>query len=564
MLLELKVSNFAIIENVHLSFRQGLNILSGETGAGKSVLLKSLSLLMGAKSSTDTIRTGASQAVIEGSFDLSKRPDLQQRLSDLGIESDEQLLIVRRVIAGGDKSRVYLNGSLSTLNNLRDIVAPLIEVTGHTAPLIEMTGQHENRNLISRAYHLDLLDQYAGTWDKRAKYEEMWNRRAEIRQQIEILESNAKMKAQRLDFLIYQRDEIARLDLTPGEDQELEFDVKRLKNASRLISFVDMAEEALYGDGESAVSLINTVLKKGTEIANLDPVLNEKLQTLEQAKSVLDDTIYDLRQYVQKIDADPSTLEEKEARLSDLRKLQKKYGATADDILKALIDMETEISDLQNSESRIEELRREDEELTGEMRKLALDLHKRREKTAAVLADSVNGELADLNMKGVIFVVHVAKLEELTATGLSDVEFMTKTSAKDPARPLAKAASGGELSRILLSLKRVVGSSTQPRTYLFDEVDTGVSGPTAEKVGKKLKSIAIGQQVICVTHLPQVAAAGDVHFYITKSPSKDSVSMEVNELKSKSRVQEIARLISGEKITKTSVAHAEQLLNEAR
>lgn len=564
MLLELKVSNFAIIENVHLSFRQGLNILSGETGAGKSVLLKSLALLMGGKASTDSIRTGANQAVIEGSFDLSKRPDLMQRLNDLGIEAEEQTLIVRRVIAAGDKSRIYLNGSLSTLNSLRDIVAPLIEVTGHSAPLIEMTGQHENRNLISKTYHLDLLDQYAGTWDKRLKYDAMWTRRAEIRGQIAQLESNAKMKAQRLDFLVYQRDEIARLDLGPGEDVELETEVKLLKNASRLTTFVDSAEEALYGDEDSAVSRINSVLKKGMEIANLDPVLNEKLQNLEQAKSVIDDTVYELRQYIQKIDADPARLEERESRLSDLRKLQKKYGASVNDILKALVEMETEISDLQNSETRIEDLRREESELTAEMMKLATDLHKRREKSSLVLADSVNAELADLNMKGVVFLTQVTRLEDLSATGLSDVEFMTKTSAKDPARPLAKAASGGELSRILLSLKRVVGSSSQPRTYLFDEVDTGVSGPTAEKVGRKLRSIAVGQQVICVTHLPQVAAFGDVHFSITKSPSKDSVSMEVSELKSKSRIQEIARLISGEKITKTSVAHAEQLLNEAR
>lgn len=564
MLLELKVSNFAIIENIHLTFKSGLNVLSGETGAGKSVLLKSLALLMGGKASADTIRTGAAQAVIEGSFSLAKRPDLVAKLEEMGIDADEKILIVRRLIAGGDKSRVYLNGSLSTLNALRDVVSPLIEVTGHTAPLIEMTGQHENRNLMSKAYHLDLLDQYCGTWDKRLKYEETWAERLDIRGRIAELEANAQMKAQRLDFLVYQRDEIAKLDLSPGEDLELEQSVKTLKNASRIGSFVDSADEALYGDDDSAVNRINFILKKGAEICVLDPVIAEKLQGLEQAKSLLDDAVYELRKYVRKIDGDPASLEAKEARLSDLRKLQKKYGPTVDDILRALVEMETEISDLQNSESRIEELTAREAKLTAEMTKLAADLHRRREKGAALLAESVNGELADLNMKGVSFLVQIAPLGDLGATGSSDVEFMTKNSPKDPARPLSKAASGGELSRILLSLKRVVGSTHQPRTYLFDEVDTGVSGPTAEKVGRKLKSIAKGQQVICVTHLPQVAAFGDVHFSIQKSPSKGSVSMEVEELDGKTRVQEIARLISGEKITKTSIAHAEQLLGETR
>ena len=563
MLLELKVSNFAIIENVHLSFQGGLNILSGETGAGKSILLKSLALLMGAKSTPDLIRTGAAQALIEGSFDLSKRPDLLKRLTELGIDAEEKLLIVRRLIAPSDKSRVYLNGSLSTLNTLREIVAPLIEVAGHTAPLIEMTGQHENRNLISKSYHLDLLDQYCGTWEKRNQYEKLWSERAQQLEQIEELTRNAQMKAQRLDFLTFQRDEIAKMDLSPGEDLELEQSVKILKNASRLTAFVDAAEEALYTDDDSALSRLNLIMKKAAEAAHFDPLLQDKVQNLEQAKNLIEDVLYEIRQYVQKIDADPSRLDEKESRLSDLRKLQKKYGSSIDGILHALIEMESEISQLQNSESRLEQMKAQVDEITLQMQKLAKDLHQRRSKGAVLLADSVNAELSDLNMKGVTFTAEVTVLPELASTGSSDVEFMTKNAPKEPPRPLARAASGGELSRLLLSLKRVVGSSAQPRTYLFDEVDTGVSGPTAEKVGKKLRSIAQGQQVICVTHLPQVAAFGDVHFFIQKSPSQDSVSMEVEELKASQRTREIARLISGEKITKTSLAHAEQLLSEA-
>lgn len=563
MLLELKVTNFAIIENLHINFRDGLNILSGETGAGKSVLLKSLSLLMGAKGSSDTIRTGSTQATIEGSFDISRRPDIHEALTEMGIETDEDILIVRRILSSGDKSKVYLNGSLSTLNSLRDIVAPLVELAGHSAPLIEMTGQHDNRNLMSKQYHLDLLDQYAGTWDKRLLFTEKFNRYHDIFNEIQKLESDAQQKAQRIDFLIYQRDEIEALGLSEGEDTDLETEVKKLKNSTRIGSFVDLAESALYSDDDSAVTRLESVLKRGHEIAVIDPAVANKLENLEQAKTLIQDTLYDLHQYAETIDADPQRLEQAESRLSDLRKLQKKYGATVADILKALEGIHNELQALQNSETKVEDLKKEAQKIQKELQALGEDIHARRAKGAKLLNESVNSELLDLNMKGVTFHVNITKLEDFSSTGLSDVEFMSQTSVKDAKRPLAKFASGGELSRILLSLKRVVGASSQPRTYLFDEVDTGVSGETAEKVGRKLKTIAGGQQVICVTHLPQVAAYGDVHFFIQKSPQKESVAMEVSELKTKARVQEIARLISGEKISKTSLAHAEQLLTEA-
>jgi DNA repair protein RecN (Recombination protein N) len=560
MLLEIKVNNFAIIDNIHIQFKKGLNILSGETGAGKSVLLKSLALLMGGKASAESIRTGAEQATIEGSFDISKRSDLKNKLNDLGIECEEDLLVVRRIISQGDKSRIYLNGALNTLGTLRDVVAPLIEVAGHQAPLIELTGQHENKNLLSKAYHLDMLDQAAGLLERRAQYGEKYAEWKRAQQEIAELEQNSKFTAQRLDFLLYQRDEIGKLDLSPGEDVELEAEVKRLKNATRLNSFVDSAENALYGEEDSALTRIQTILKKGQEIANLDPVLAEKLSQLEQVKAILDDTFYDMRKHVSGLESDPQNLDRLEARLSDIRKLQKKYGPNLDDILKALLEMETEIGKLQNSDERLGELNKLTARLQLELKKLAQDLHEKRVKHAKDLSKAVNEELSDLNMKGVVFQVTVGRTEDLSAYGDSDVEFMTQVSAKDPLRALAKTASGGELSRILLSLKRVVGSSKWPRTYLFDEVDAGVSGVTAEKIGKKLRSIAKGQQVIGVTHLPQVAASGDFHFFIQKSSQKGSMAMEVIELNQKDRVQEIARLISGEKITKTSVAHAQELL----
>lgn len=563
MLQELRVSQFAIIDSLNIEFQNGLNILSGETGSGKSVLLKSLALLMGEKASADTIRTGCTQATVEGSFDLKNRPDLKKNLEALGIEAEDNQLIVRRIISAGDKSKVYLNGVLSPLAQLRDMVAPLIEVTGPSAPLIEMTGQHDNRNLLSKTYHLDLLDQYAGHWDKRAQFETQYQNWLEMKNQITDFERKAQDKAQRLDFLKFQFQEFEKLDLKP-EDAHIDIEIKKLKNSSKLLQFADICDQLVYQDDGSISARLKTIQKKAIEVAQLDPALQEKIAVLDQAQTLIDDAIYAVRSYVNKIDADPEMLEEKESRLSQIRKLQKKHGEDLTALMDVFNQMASEIKALENSDQHLEQLKKQAAVLEVELKKQALDMHKTRSAQAKKLTEKVNHELLDLNMKGVLFDVHIAQLDHLTSTGLSDVEFLSQTSPKDPKRALSKAASGGELSRILLSLKKSVGKSDFPRTYLFDEVDTGVSGTTAEKVGRKLKEIAKGQQVICVTHLPQVAAFGDVHFSIQKSTHKDQAVMTVTELKKQDRVEEIARLISGEKITKTSIAHAQELIKECQ
>ncbi len=567
MLQELRVSQFAIIDSLQIEFQNGLNILSGETGSGKSVLLKSLALLMGEKASADTIRTGCSTATVEGSFNLKKRPDLEKKLESLGIEVESHQLIVRRIISAEDKSKVFLNGVLSPLSQLRDFVAPLIEVTGPNAPLIEMTGQHDNRNLLSKSYHLDLLDQYGHLWDKRSNYESKFTTWSELKSNIKDFEKKSQEKAQRLDFLKFQFQEYANLDLDLDQDLNLEQEIKTLKNSSKLVGFADLCDQVIYQDDDSVSARLKSLLKKSVEMASLDVNLADKISNLQQAQVLIDDAVYAIRSYVQKIDADPAALEEKESRLSQIRKLQKKHGEDLTAMAQFFESMKSEISNLENSDQHILTLKKQASLLELELKKCAEELHSARLKFAKKLAENVNTELEDLNMKGVTFDIQIDKLSELTLTGLSDIEFLSQTSPKDPKRPIAKVASGGELSRILLALKKSVGGAhgkmDTPRTYLFDEVDTGVSGTTAEKVGRKLKELAKGQQVICVTHLPQVAACGDVHFSIQKSTLKNQAIMTVTELHKKERVDEIARLISGEKISKTSIAHAEQLLKES-
>lgn len=560
MLTELKVSQFAIIENLHIQFRQGLNIISGETGAGKSVLLRSLSLMMGAKASSDFIRTGSTQAQIEGHFDLAHRPDILERLEAIDIPCPEHELIVRRIIGPGDKNKVYLNGTLSTVGLLRDIVAPLIEVAGRNAPLIELTGQHENKNLLAKSYHLDLLDQYSKAWSLRTEYETLWEEIRTIESEITRLQDKSKLGQQRLDFLLFQRDEIKNTPLAPGEEIELEAKVKRLKNRQRLASFYSSAIAAIDDESDAAIPRLQKVLQRSLEFTTIDPQLEAKIAGLEQALTLLQDSTFELQRGLEDLNNDDDNTEELEARLSQWRKLQKKYGADFDEIQNTLKKIESEIADIQNAETLIGELKKKRSSLLDRLIEKGQKLHALREQTSQELVRKVNEHLKDLNMKGVTFDIQIDRLTQPESTGLSDVEFLSQTSPQDPPRPLAKVASGGELSRILLSLKCVLGASAFPRTYLFDEVDSGVSGNTADKVARKLKQISVGQQVICVTHLPQVAAKGDFHFVIQKSPTGKAVQMQADLLEGNERIREIARLISGESITPTSLAHAKELL----
>lgn len=564
MLIELKVQNFAIIENLSLNFGPGLNILSGETGAGKSVLLKSLSLMMGDKAEADIVRNGFDTAVIEGYFDLAARPDILAQLEELGLDVADETLVVRRLISTQGKGKVYLNGALSPLASLRSIVAPLITLTGRQTPLIEMTGQHDNRHLQSKAYHLEVLDLYAGTWTLRVDFEKQYSRYFDIETQITKLEEAARSREQRLDFLRFQREEIEALNLKPNEEEELEARVSRMRHSARLIEFVGASVDALYANDDAVMVGLHQVLQRGNELAVLDPELGKRLLPLQEAKTLLEDAVFELRDYGKNLDADPQELNALEERLSSLRKLQKKFGKGVDEILRAHKEIIEEMDSLDRHDESVRALNEERMKLEKSLRKLAKELHERRSGGAHLLEKGVNDELLDLNMKGVTFSVKVNWTESWTSSGQSDVEFMIQASKKDEPKPLAKVASGGELSRILLSLKRVVGSSDRPRTYLFDEVDTGVSGQTAEKVGRKLKTIAKGQQLICVTHLPQVASFADQHFLIDKRPQKSGGQrMTVTELTKDERVKEIARLISGEKISQTSLEHARQLLAES-
>ncbi|MCB0347934.1 MAG: DNA repair protein RecN, partial [Bdellovibrionales bacterium] len=386
----------------------------------------------------------------------------------------------------------------------------------------------------------------------------------EIQEKIETIKADVEAKKMQLDFLLYQRDEIKALSLKDdNEEQELEASYNRVKHAAKIKEVISTLSDILMDDEDSVITRLKKSLHLGAELKKYDQNLFDKMDLLKQALALSDEFSYQLQSYNKDIDTDDFDTGKIEERLSDLRKLQKKYGPTITDILTHLTRIEDEIHHIENHDDILKDLEAQTAKIQKQLLAHAQKLHRTRMNAAKLLQDGVNDELKDLNMKGLTFEVGVNRLEDLNINGQDDIEFLCRVGKNTEPRPLAKTASGGELSRILLSLKNVIGSSDLSRTYLFDEVDTGVSGETAEKVGRKLRQISVGQQVICITHLPQVACYADAHYFIEKDPTAKTVKMNVNELSSKERVSEIARLISGEKITKTSLAHAKELLSEA-
>ena len=559
MLLELKIRNFIIIENSTISFKNGFNVLSGETGSGKSVLLKGLSVLMGASTSNDMVGPWGSDAHVEGFFDISERTDIKKRLQDLGIQCDDETIIVRRVI--GKKNRVFINGSLVTLTELKNLVTPILEIAGpFSAPLMEMTGQHDTKQLLSTSYHRFLLDLYAGLAPKLEVYKQKYSEREALIQEIEEIQKKSKENIHQLDFLKYQLQEIQNFELDIDKDSKLQERIFQVKNKQKFIDFLASADNILNQTEPSVLGGLHKIIKMAEPFEDNYESIQTAVENLKTALTLVEDSSFELANLASEDSEIEESLEDLTDRFTRLRGLQKKYGEDLNTLAEAEENLRKEIDMLDNADSVLETKELLLEDLEAELMGLASEMHDLRKESSETIVVKVNAQLEDLNMKGVKFFIGLERINELNKYGNSKIEFLVQSHKDSEKRPLAKTASGGELSRILLSIKTVLGENEWPRTYLFDEVDTGVSGPTAQLVGKKLKELSLDQQVLCVTHLPQVAAEADHHFVIEKLPQGDQFKMSVRELDKKQRVNEIARLISGETISESSREHARKLL----
>jgi DNA repair protein RecN (Recombination protein N) len=578
VLTELRLENYAVIDNLVVEFGPGLNLLTGETGAGKSILIDALALLLGEKASTEVIRSGAERAVIAAVFEAEGAAEkaLEKILDANGLdESDDGSLILRREIAAGGKGRVFVNNQPATVSVLK-LLAPHLAI---------IHAQNESILSFDGPARLELLDAFAGGEIEpvSAAYA-AWK---EIRTRIEDLERGEQDKLRLVDLWTFQKREIEEARLQSGEDERLESEKRVLANAEKIYNAAMNAFDLLYeGNGSTATSL-RGAQKQVEELARYEPKFQEALAALEQARISVEDVGGTLRDYAGGIQASPEHLAQVEDRLALLDRLKRKYGATVDEVIEFGADVSRKLAEVENKDEILRQLRDELTKAANEYLRSARALSKKRADAARKLEKLVEAEINDLAMKSIFRIQKTTSEEERewTASGIDQVVCMISTNPGEPMRQLEHIASGGELSRVMLALKACVergkeikiptpstslraglspqktrqGWGTQ-KTLVFDEIDTGIGGRAAEAVGKKLKSLARSNQVLCVTHLPQIATFGDQHFVIEKKEHGGRTRTSIRPVTGEERTEEVARMLSGAKLTESSRKHAEQMI----
>lgn len=561
MLKELNIKNFAIIDQLRVEFTAGLCVFTGETGAGKSIVVDALNLALGERASADLIRTGCQEAVVEAAFELNGRgtADVTALLSGQGIETDPgEDLIVRRVLAASGKNKVYINGSLANLATLSALGASLADIH----------GQHEHQSLLSLERQMEMLDSFGNLAALRTDLSETYFRLQDVRTKLAELEAGERDRAQREDMLRFQKSEIEAAMLKPGEDAELASEQKLLANSEKLAELSRAADEALYSADNSVLSGLKKAMTGLREIAAIDSRLAPALELCEAGRAQIEEVAREMSAYADRVEFDPDRLEQIGDRLDLIQKLKKKYGATIEEIIEFGATASAGLDHMERSAEEIERLTKEAQSIKSGLTARAQELTKKRGAAARELEKKIEAELSHLGMKKTTFIVKIVQEpgddtldgHKLGPRGADRVEFLISPNPGEDPKSLAKIASGGELSRIMLALKTILVEGDSIPTLVFDEVDAGIGGAVAEEVGKRLKRVAAGRQVFCITHLPQIASMATSHYGVSKSVKKDRTSTEVRLLEEKERVDEIARMLGGKTITEATIRHAEEMI----
>jgi DNA repair protein RecN (Recombination protein N) len=554
VLLELVVENYAVVERLRVPFHAGLNLLTGETGSGKSIVVDALGLLLGARASADMIRTGESRARVGGIFDVRDQAAARRILEPAGLEIEEGELLVEREILANGKSRAFVGSRPVSAALLRDLAPCLAEIHGQHDQQLLFSADAQCEMLDAFAAHRDLLDRISGLYSA-------WRSTAA---ELEELERSEQEKLRLLDLWSFQRKEIEAAALQPDEDAALENERRILQNVQRLEEAAGTAYGAVYDGDDSALSRVRLAVKRLDELCRIDRSLEALREHLQAADLSLQEAAYGLRDYLGRLEANPGRLEEVETRLAAIDRLKRKYGPTIAQTLTFLEETVRQIAALEHSGERMEELRRARQRLAGEFETLSRELRDRRTAAARRLEKRVEAELAQLSMERTVFRVEIAEAA-WSAHGADRVEFLVSPNLGEAPRPLDKVASGGEISRIALALKTCLAAPKRSagdavRTLVFDEVDAGVGGSAAEGVGRRLKKLAGANQVLCVTHLPQIASFADHHYRVEKRESKGRTVAVLEELDGDGRTREIGRMLSGQKLTPEALKNAEQLI----
>ncbi|HLE41303.1 MAG TPA: DNA repair protein RecN [Nitrospirota bacterium] len=561
MLKELNIKNFAIIDNLRVEFAPGLNVFTGETGAGKSIVVDALNLALGERASADLIRTGCQEAMVEAAFELNSHgsSEIATLLSEQGIYANPgEDLIVRRVLAASGKNKVYINGSLANLSTLAALGVVLADIH----------GQHEHQSLLSLEHQTEMLDSFGGLTGLRDALLQEYRRLQDLRAGLGGLEAGEREKAQREDMLRYQKNEIETARLKAGEDEALVKEQKLLANSEKLSGLSRTADDALYSSEGAALSDLKKAITGMREIVAIDNRLAAALELCEAGRVQIEEAAREVSAYAERVEFDPKRLEEIGDRIDLIQRLKKKYGGTVDEVLEFADKAAAELDRIERSGEEIERLKREIAELRSELTAKAQELTKKRKVAARELEKKVEVELGHLGMKKTTFSVKITQEPgedtldglKIGPRGADRVEFLISPNPGEEPRPLAKIASGGELSRIMLALKTILVEGDRIPTLVFDEVDAGIGGAVAEEVGRRLRRIAEKRQVFCITHLPQIASMATHHYGVAKSLKKERTSTDVTLLGRKERVDEVARMLGGKTITEATIQHAEEMI----
>lgn len=557
MLQELTIENFAIISKLRLSFHQGMTALTGETGAGKSIIIDAMGLLAGGRGSSDYIRQGAQKCTLEGLFQLPRQAEFLSFMEELGIETEEQSLIIQRDMSISGKNICRVNGRTVTLANLRKIGEFLVDIH----------GQNEHQELMQADKHLGLLDEFGNQSFKRDKkmYQKQYDAFRQLEQQVKKIQANEKMFVQRIDMLQFQQEEIEAAELQIGEEEQLIEERDKLSNYQKIVGGLAESYEALNAEGQSSIDGVGAALGQLQGIAHLDSEYSDILENVQNAYYLLQDSIGDISRQLDNLELDENRLEEVNHRLELIRQLKRKYGESIEAILAYQKEISQELADSNFSDGQMDGLLKKLTNQEHQVRELAENLHDQRVEIAKKLQKSILTELKELYMANTDFEVRFSSTDnELHRDGIDQVEFYITTNPGEPLKPLVKVASGGELSRVMLALKTIFSKKQGITSIVFDEVDTGVSGRVAQAIADKIYQVAQNSQVLCITHLPQVAAVANYQYYISKEVKKGRTETSVQQLSSKERVTEIARMLAGSEITDLTKKHAEELLNMAK
>ncbi len=547
MLVSLRIKNFAIFDDIEVPFRDGLNIITGDTGAGKSIIIDALNLLRGSKASSEFIKSGKSEASIEGVFDTGSR-DIKAYLNELAIDSDDDL-IIKRIISDSGKNRIFINGSRVTLNTLTDIGSKIIDIF----------GQHENIKILDRHNHLTYLDLFGVDTLIKEQVSQSYEQYKNLEFALNNLKNKQDEKNEREEYLKYVCKEIEDACLKPQEESELDNEKTVLLNHELLHKTAQSGYESLYEADGSVASSIQNIINEFSKATQFDEKLKEPSDLLEKALIQIQDTSYFLRDYIQSVDSNPSRLDEIEQRLQLIHEIKRKYGSTVQDVLNKGDDYKRELDNLQNLSSEIEKLETKKEESLEHLTRLCGELSHKRRNAAVKMSTRVEAGLREVGLKDSSFVINFED-KQVSKDGMDGVEFYFSANPDEPAKPLSKVASGGELSRIMLILKTIINETGGETVLIFDEPDTGIGGAVAESVGAKIRNLSDKYQVLCVTHLAQVAKFADSHLIVKKEFVDNSTRIIVDMLDREKRIDELARMMGGVKITQKTIDAAKEML----